>query len=104
MGMAGAILGGTLLGFGASSMKKTSQSYSYAGDVHASMAAARPETPEAPAAPGAENGQSNALMEAEREKERQRAAMRRRQAEEVFTGGLGAAGIADTAKKTLLGG
>ncbi len=104
MGVAGAILGGTLLGFGASTMKKSSQSYSYASDVHSSMAAARPETPEAPAAAGADDGRSNALMEAEREKERQQAAMRQRQAREVFTGGLGAAGMAETAKKTLLGG
>ncbi|MDR1745223.1 MAG: hypothetical protein LBS30_05670 [Planctomycetota bacterium] len=104
MGMTGAILGGTLLGLGASSMKQTSRPYSYAGDVHSSMAAARPETPEPPATPGADNGQASALMEADREKERQQAAMRQRLAREVFTGGLGAAGIAGTAKKTLLGG
>lgn len=103
MGMAGAILGGAILGMGASSMKQT-RSYSYASDVHSSMAGTRPAVPEAPETAAADGGQSNALMEAEREKERRQAAMRQRQAQEVFTGGLGAAGMADTAKKTLLGG
>jgi hypothetical protein len=43
-------------------------------------------------------------MEEAREREKREAALRRRQAQEIFTSGLGAAGLAGTSKKTLLGG
>lgn len=104
MGMLGGVLGGSLLGIGASSMSKPKlPDYSYPTDVQTSMEASKPDVPESPASPENE-GQGNALMEAEREKERQQAALRQQQAREVYTSGLGAAGMADTAKKSLLGG
>lgn len=106
MGATGAILGGTLLGLGMAGMSKSS-SYSTASEVHSTMVPSMPETPEAPVSvtetPEAD-GQQNALMEAAREKERQAALLRQQQAQEVFTSGLGASGLADTSKKTLLGG
>ncbi len=68
----------------------------------------RPETPEAPISSDTDSSATgstdNALMEEEREKERQAALLRQQQAREVFTSGLGASGLASTGKKTLLGG
>ncbi len=107
MGMAGAVLGGSLLGLGLSGLGKQ-PSFNLASDVHSTMTPNKPEVPEAPTtdAAGGDDGtaRDNALMEAERNRERQQAALRKRQAQEVFTSGLGAAGVADTSKKTLLGG
>ena len=103
MGVLGGVLGGSLLGIGMSSMNKTKlPSYSYPTDALSSAEAAKPVAPETPSSVESEN--SNALMEAEREKERQQAALRQQQAREVHTSGLGAAGMADTSKKSLLGG
>ena len=102
MGAAAPILGGALLGIGVSAMSKK-PALGMPTQVHSTMAVQQPQTPEAPVSTdGTDNG--NQLMEAERERERQQAAWRKRQAQEVFTSGLGAAGLADTAKKTLLGG
>ena len=108
MGVAGAVIGGALLGMGAASMSQKKANYSYASDVHSTMTPSKPTTPEPPSSietnPDETSAGSNALMEAEREKERQQAALRKQNAREVFTSGLGAAGMADTAKKSLLGG
>ena len=105
MGGLGTIVGGAILGLGAASMSKT-PSYGMSSQVHSSMTPSMPAAPEAPstAADTPEDPSNNAQMEEEREKERQQAALRQPQAQEVFTSGLGAAGLADTAKKTLLGG
>ncbi|MCC8189446.1 MAG: hypothetical protein LIP77_02250 [Planctomycetes bacterium] len=105
MGTAGVLLGGTLLGVGTAAMSK--KSFSLPSEVISTMAPSLPETPAAPAAVESASGAStteNALMEAERERERQLALWRRQQSQEVFTSGLGASGTADTAKKSLLGG
>lgn len=101
------VLGGALLGLGAAMMGSKKPPSSPLPDVHASMTAQKPVVPEAPAAPAGAKDPSvtdNALMEAERERERQEAARRRLQAQEIFTSGLGASGLAGTSKKTLLGG
>ena len=106
MGATGAVLGGTLLGLGVAGMSKK-QSYSMASEVHSTMVPSLPETPEAPASVAEKpeaDGQENALMEEAREKERQAALLRQQQAQEVFTSGLGASGMAETSRKTLLGG
>ena len=106
MGTAGLVLGATALGVGAAALGKK-KNMSYASEVHSTMTPNKPETPEAPSTPtetttGAST--DNSLMEAERERERQRAALRQQQAQEIFTSGLGASGLAETSKKTLLGG
>ena len=106
MGAMGTILGGAVLGLGAAAMSKK-PAFSMPGEVHSSMAPTIPETPAAPAAQPSSpeaSATENVLMEAERERERQKALWRQQQAQEVFTSGLGAAGMADTAKKSLLGG
>lgn len=105
MGVMGSTLGGALLGIGMAGMSKK-PSYSMASDVHSSMTPSKPETPEAPTPVETGPGDStqNAGMEAEREKEKQQAAWRQQQAQEVFTSGLGATGLAETSKKSLLGG
>ncbi len=107
----GAVVGGALLGLGlASGMNKGGGTLQLATDVHSGMAPSKPVTPEAPVSAmpvTAGDGTAltaNALMEAEREKERQKAVLRMQQAQEVFTSGLGASGLAETAKKSLLGG
>lgn len=101
------VLGGLMLGLGAAMTAQKKPAASAAADAHASMAAQKPAVPEAPAAPEkpSEDGTTdNALMEQAREREQQAAARRRLQAQEIFTSGLGAAGLAGTTKKTLLGG
>lgn len=106
MGSAGAIIGGTLLGVGAAAMTKK-PSFSMPTTVHSNMAPAAPETPTTPptSTTASDTGVTeNALMEAERERERQQALLRQQQAQEIFTSGLGADGTATTAKKNLLGG
>lgn len=106
MGTAGAIIGGTLLGLGAAGMSKQ-PSYGGAMQVHSTMTPSLPQTPEPPAASVNASDtmdRQNSLMEAERERERQQAALRKQRAQEIYTTGLGAAGTAETAKKTLLGG
>lgn len=104
MGTMGTLVGGALLGIGAGAMTKT-PSYKTATEVHSSMTASVPDVPETPTAvDGASGGTNNALMEEAREKELLQAALRRQQAQEVFTSGLGASGMASTDKKSLLGG
>ncbi len=108
----GMVVGGALLGLGlASSMGKNTGTLQLATEVHSSMAPSKPTTPEAPVSampvPAGDTSAAmtaNALMEAERERERQKALLRSQQAPEVFTSGLGASGLAATAKKSLLGG
>ncbi len=107
----GAVVGGALLGLGLmGSMGKNQGTIQLATDVHSSMVPSKPATPEAPVSAMAVTNRddgttaANALMEAEREKERQRAVLRAQTAPEVFTSGLGATGLAATAKKNLLGG
>ncbi len=100
------ILGGVMLGLGASMMGQKQQSAAAAA-AHAAMAAAKPAVPETPAAPegtGDPSVTDNAAMEAARERERLDAARRRLAAQEIFTSGLGAGGLAGTVKKALLGG
>ena len=106
MGAVGAIIGGTVLGLGAAAMSKK-PSFSMPTTVQSAMAPSMPETPQTPtqSAVQSETGTTeNALMEAERERARQQALLRQQQAQEVFTSGLGASGMAETSKKTLLGG
>lgn len=108
MGTAGYLIGGAVLGIGAASMNKM-PSYGMPTEVASNMAPSMPEAPMAPnpaaAATGSDSGATeNALMEAERARARQQALLRRQQSREVFTSGLGAAGLAETAKKSLLGG
>ncbi len=102
------VIGGVMMGLGAAMMGRGNASAaSSAASAHASMAAAKPEVPAAPDAPenpGASGVTDNAAMEAARERELQAAALRRAQAREIFTSGLGAGGMAGTSKKTLLGG
>ncbi len=102
------VLGSVMLGLGASMMGRKQQSAAAeAAGAHAAMAAAKPAVPEAPAAPegtGDPSVTDNAAMEAARERERLDAARRRLAAQEIFTSGLGAGGLAGTSKKTLLGG
>lgn len=100
MGAVVSVLGSAALGVGMSAMSNK-QSYSYAADVSSEMTASQPETPTAEATG---NATDNALMEAERAKEKQRAAWRREQAKEIHTSGLGVEGLAQTNRKTLLGG
>ena len=107
MGAAAAVIGGGLLGLGASAMMSKQPSYSMPSTVASAMTPGRPAVPETPTLADASStgtATNNALMEAERERERQAALARRQQAQEVFTSGLGASGVAQTAKKTLLGG
>ena len=47
---------------------------------------------------------NNAMMEAERDKEKQAALLRQQRNDVINTSGLGAAGVASTQKKSLLGG
>ena len=107
MGAMGAVIGGSLLGLGAASLMSKKSGHSTAAETHSNMAAVRPSVPEPPVP--AETGDDasttqNALMEEAREKEKQAALLRQQQAREIFTSGLGAGGLAQTAKKTLLGG
>lgn len=101
MGAIGSVLGGTLFGVGMSAMNSSKPSYTYGTDAHANMAT---EVPEVPTATDSDYKETNTLMEAGREKEKQKAAWRREQAKEVFTSGLGASGLAETNHKSLLGG
>lgn len=101
MGSAAFLLTSGLAGMGmASAQKKQASAASSAAALQSVMAAEKPEAPGTPEA----SGDGNALMEAARERERQAALLRQRQAPELFTSGLGAAGQATTAKKSLLGG
>ncbi|MDR1745489.1 MAG: hypothetical protein LBS30_07035 [Planctomycetota bacterium] len=109
MGAVGAVLGGSLLGLGLSGLgSKEAPSYSFASDVHSTMTPSKPATPEMPPLAAetspVDAAKDNALMEAERDRERQQATLRRRLAREVFTSGLGAGGVANTSRKSLLGG
>lgn len=99
-GIAGMLLGGALMGAGAAGMSKPKINLDTS-----TLQSALPTVPEAPKPPEPDaNGSKNSGMEAEREKERQAALLRQRNAPEIFTSGLGAAGLAATAKKVLLGG
>ncbi len=101
------VLGGVMLGLGASMVgqKQQQNNTDAAVNAHAEMAAAKPAVPETPIPPeGNPSATDNAAMEDARERERLAAARRRLQAQEIFTSGLGADGLAGTTKKTLLGG
>ena len=105
MGVTAAIIGGGLLGLGASSLMSKKPSYSMPSTIQAAYAPSRPHAPELPESGDAAGGTAgNELMEAERQKEKEAAILRQKQAQEIFTSGLGAAGSASTSKKTLLGG
>lgn len=106
MGVAAAILGGGLLGLGAAALTAKKAEYAMPSEVHSNMIAGLPQAPATPDPLPAENPSvsENERMEAERERELQRALFRKQQAQEVFTSGLGAPGEAATLKKTLLGG
>ncbi|MCC8180610.1 MAG: hypothetical protein LIP23_06855 [Planctomycetes bacterium] len=101
--MAGSIIGGALLGLGASSLMKKQGAAKLGSQTATPAAAPAPETPQIAPEPGTTDS-GNELMEAERERERQAALIRKAQAQETFTSGLGAAGQAATVKKSLLGG
>lgn len=108
MGAIGSVLGSALMGVGMSAMGSGKASVSLGTDVNSAMKQSLPSVPEAPTAtevnPSDPSAQSNEQMEAEREKERQKAAWRREQARDVHTSGLGAGGLAETSRKSLLGG
>jgi len=95
---------GSLLGLGSSGMSSKNRDAVPAGGT--AMAVPRPAAPVVPESALTTDGgrTANPQMEAERERERQTAALRKQQAPEIFTSGLGASGLADTAKKSLLGG
>lgn len=106
MGVVGSVLGGSLLGVGMSASGSGKSSFNYGTDVQTSMQSGKPAAPETPTESNLNDSsaQANMLMEEERDKERQKAAWRREQAREVFTSGLGATGLAETNRKSLLGG
>ncbi|MCD7897696.1 MAG: hypothetical protein LUG50_13650 [Planctomycetaceae bacterium] len=102
MGTLGSLTMGLLLG---SAANKKAPTLNLPTQVHTEMATEKPVVPEAPVDTAkADSGVTtdNELMEMERERQRQ--ALREKAAQEVFTSGLGAAGLAETSKKTLLGG
>ncbi len=100
------IVGGVMLGLGATMMGSQPSASAAAArtEAHNAMAAAKPAVPEVPEKPDDPSATGNAAMEAAREREKQQAALRRLRAQEIFTSGLGAAGLADTSRKSLLGG
>ncbi len=107
MGVAAAVIGGGLLGLGAAAKMSKKASYVPPSQAASTMAPGRPVAPAVPeASPEAADPSAtqNERMEAERERERQAALFRQRQAQEVFTSGLGASGTATTGRKALLGG
>lgn len=108
MGVAGAVIGGAMLGLGASALlgnknqQQTANSYTPI-QYTPSQVAQSAQTPIDVAQ--TENGTTNNdLMEAEREKEKQAAALRQQQNSNILTSGLGASGVANTSKQGLLGG
>lgn len=107
---AGQILLGSALGLGAAALlgkNQQNQSNSASSynpiEYQPSETAVSAQTPidVAQTETGATN---NAQMEAERQKELQAAALRQQQNSGILTSGLGAAGVATTRKKGLLGG
>ncbi len=104
------IVGGVMLGLGASMMTPGRDASAAAAaaraeaEAHDRMAETRPAVPEVPEKPDDPSTTGNAAMEAAREREKQQAALRRLRAREIFTSGLGAAGLADTRHASLLGG
>lgn len=100
----GAGAAGTLVGLSIGGAKSSSSSV-MPTNAQNNMAQTLPKAPALPTTAGADaSATQNAQMEAERERERQAALLRKQQAPEVFTSGLGAAGLAETSKKSLLGG
>lgn len=93
MGAIGTILAGGLLGAGSAARQAASSPAS-------PVSTALPEPP--PPAYG--QADAEAAMAAAREKEAAAARLRRQQSQTIFTSGLGAAGLAATDKKQLLGG
>ncbi len=103
MGAMGMVGVSSILNLGMGGMVKNSSSSSSYGN--SGMVTPRPSTPVVPETVAADDGRTaNPQMETERDKERQAALLRSRQGQEIFTSGLGAAGLAGTSKKTLLGG
>ncbi len=106
MGAMGVLTAQSLLGIGATVAMSKKAAAGASGGNRAAVAA-RPAVPAAPTAVvGDVDGSrtQNPQMENERDKERQAALLRAQQAPEIFTSGLGAAGLAETGKKSLLGG
>ena len=108
MGSLAAPLLGGLLGVGAAALlgrkqKSGSESNYQSISYQPSQTAIAATTP-IDVAKTEEGTTNNALMEEEREKERQAALLRQQRNQTILTSGLGAAGVANTQKKTLLGG
>ncbi len=103
MGSTGTLLGNAVLGIRGDAPATPAQYFAFvdrSADSRSDAAAGAVRPPELPRLD--ENG-TNAGMEAERERERRRAAVRRHQGRETFTSGLGASGLAYTSTKTLSG-
>lgn len=103
MGMAGALIGGALLG--ATLMKGGSSStptYSNSSQIaYQNAVSTMPETPDAPVSPD-DGTKSDAILAAEEEERKKRAA--EAEANKTnFTGGLGLTTPANIQRKTLLG-
>ena len=106
MGVAtAAIVGGALLGVGATALMSKQQSKQMASMNYQKLAPAMPSSPVMPTMTADDAGTTNnASMEAEREREKNAALMRQLQAPEIATSGLGAHGQATLNRKSLLGG
>lgn len=108
LGPIGTILGGALLGLGASKLlsPKTpdySSMFSAAGNQQNAVPTA-PAAPEAPTAPDASgNEQTSQAMQAAEEEERRKRAAEAAANRTNYTGGLGVTSPANISRKTLLG-
>jgi hypothetical protein len=103
MGATGTLLGNAVLGLRDNAPQPPVQRFTFADRTAGYVSATAAGTIRPPSVPSLDDNGTNPLMESERRKERQEAARRRQQGRELFTSGLGASGLAETAKKTLLG-
>lgn len=106
MGATAAIIGGAVLGLGASKLfgggGKT-QDYSSSLINYQNAAASMPKTPEAPTTPTADGEKKSAAMTAAEEEEKKRRAAEAEANKTNHTGGLGITTPASVQRKTLLG-
>ena len=103
------LAGGLLLGMGASALMGKGQQDTQSASSYTPIQYQPSQTAQNAQKPidvnQTETGTTNnEQMEAEREKEKQAAALRQQQNAAILTSGLGAAGMATTQKKGLLGG
>ena len=105
MGVTAAVIGGALLGVGASALMSKQQAKQMPSMDYRKLQPNLPSAPVMPVMKPEDSGVTdNASMEAEREREKNAALMRQLQAPEIATSGLGAHGQATLNKKSLLGG